>query len=105
MGNVSHKINHLSFGERAAARRSYISKDLSKHVSPLDGQAFVVERFHEAPQHYLKVVSTQYAGKKEIFYQLTHTDRVRKLKLENKAHVAPQAPNLPYQVLAASKSP
>lgn len=25
-----------------------------EHINPLDGKTFVVDRFHEAPQHYLK---------------------------------------------------
>jgi hypothetical protein len=31
------------------------------HINPLDGKSFIAERFHEAPQHYLKVVSTNIA--------------------------------------------
>lgn len=90
MTNVSHRINHLSFGERDIAKKTFVPKDMAKHIAPLDGRSFSVSRFHEAPQHYLKVVSTVMWGKKEPFYQLTHTDRVRKLKLENKAELAPQ---------------
>ncbi|CAE7243468.1 unnamed protein product [Symbiodinium sp. CCMP2592] len=26
-----------------------------QHIQPLDDKTFIVERFHEAPQHYLKV--------------------------------------------------
>jgi len=61
-----------------------------EHMTPLDGKTFVVDRFHEAPQHYLKVVSTHAPNKKEVFYQMTHTDRVRKLSRSG-GDSAPQA--------------
>jgi len=88
--NVSHFVNHLSFGEKEAkqwAGRQRIPSEMLDHITPLDGKAFTVKRFHEAPQHYLKVVSTHVQGKQNVFYQMTHTDRVRKLKQQG----APQA--------------
>ncbi|CAE8650532.1 unnamed protein product, partial [Polarella glacialis] len=80
--NVSHIVNHLSFGERDAkgwASSQQIPQEMVQHIAPLDGRSFYVEKFHEAPQHYLKVVSTKVQGKEQVFYQMTHTDRVRKL--------------------------
>lgn len=56
---------------------------------PWTGKKFIVDRFHEAPQHYLKVVSTHVQGKGNVFYQMTHTDRTRKLRDDKSA--APQA--------------
>jgi len=91
--NVSHRVNHLSFGDREArkwAERQKIPREMVGHINPLDGQSFIVTRFHEAPQHYLKVVSTHVQGKGSVFYQMTHTDRVRKLSKSRKDH-APQA--------------
>ncbi|CAL1134125.1 unnamed protein product [Cladocopium goreaui] len=81
--NVSHQIRHLSFGMQDAkgwAERQSIPKDMLQNIQPLDGRSFSVDRFHEAPQHYLKVVSTKVQGKEGVFYQMTHTDRVRKLE-------------------------
>jgi len=92
--NVSHLIHHFSFGDQQAqkaAMKMNVPADMLAHVAPLDGKSFIVERFHEAPQHYLKVVSTHVHNKPQIFYQLTHTERTRKLKRENKEGVAPQA--------------
>lgn len=89
--NVSHSVNHLSFGERDAklwATRQQIPKEIINHLSPLDNQSFAVEHFHQAPQHYLKVVTTRVQGKKDLIYQMTHTNRVRKLK---DTQAAPQA--------------
>jgi len=91
--NVSHIVNHLSFGDRDAkawAARQAIPTEMVHHITPLDGKTFIVDRFHEAPQHYLKVVSTHVQGKKNVFYQMTHTDRVRKLRKEASTG-APQA--------------
>jgi len=81
--NVSHLVNHLSFGDKDAkswAERQKIPREMIGHINPLDGKKFIVDRFHEAPQHYLKVVSTHVQGKDNIFYQMTHTDRVRRLR-------------------------
>lgn len=94
--NVSHVVNHLSFGDRKEARefakRSGMPKDMIANINPLDGKKFIVERFHEAPQHYLKVVSTHVHGRQGVFYQLTHTDRARKLKRDGGGESrAPQA--------------
>jgi len=92
MTNVSHSVRHLSFGfpdAKGWAERQQIPRDMLKHIQPLDGKDFAVERFHEAPQHYLKVVSTRVQGKSDVFYQMTHTDRTR--KLSKTSQKAPQA--------------
>jgi len=92
--NVSHLVNHFSFGDKDAhhfAERLSIPKDMLAHVTPMDKKRYIVERFHEAPQHYLKVVSTYVHGREKAFYQMTHTQRIRKLKRESKAGLAPQA--------------
>jgi len=81
--NVSHHVYHLSFGKKDSlswAQRQNMPVDMVDQLNPLDGKKFIVERFHEAPQHYLKVVSTHLEGKNQVFYQMTHADRVRKLK-------------------------
>lgn len=92
MTNVSHSVNHISFGDRASkifAESAKIPKEMLSHISPIDGKSFIVTRFHEASQHYLKVVSTQVKGRPEFFYQMTHTERVRRLKKDKST--APQA--------------
>jgi len=92
MTNVSHVVNHISFGDKTSklfAERANIPKEMLSHINPIDGRNFVVTRFHEAPQHYLKVVSTQVKGRPDFFYQMTHTERVRRLKKEKAT--APQA--------------
>jgi len=65
MTNLTHIVNHLSFGS--------MGKDLSRPVSralkqvskalqqfkPLDGKSYVTSEYHQAFHHYIKVVSTR----------------------------------------------
>eukprot|EP00933_Yihiella_yeosuensis_P023693 TRINITY_DN18434_c0_g1_i1.p1 TRINITY_DN18434_c0_g1~~TRINITY_DN18434_c0_g1_i1.p1 ORF type:complete len:473 (-),score=73.55 TRINITY_DN18434_c0_g1_i1:96-1514(-) len=93
--NVSHKINHLSFGKKDI--RKWIKKQkipdwVLKHINPLDGKSFSVDRFHDAPHHYLKVVSGYLQGKTKAFYQMTHTDRVKRATKEQMSPSSNQAP-------------
>lgn len=62
MTNLSHVVNHLSFG-------TPLNKDIQRKVSkypqfqqkhPLDGKSFVNKDFHQAHHHYSKVVSTHF---------------------------------------------
>jgi thiol-disulfide isomerase/thioredoxin len=64
MTNLSHVVNHLSFGE-PIDEKSYKVKRILKQVppehkqfSPLDNQQFSTSEFHQAYHHYIKVVST-----------------------------------------------
>ena len=62
MTNLSHIVNHLSFG-------TPLARDLQRKVSkypqfqstyPLDGGAFISVDYHQAHHHYSKVVSTHF---------------------------------------------
>mmetsp|Transcript_16293 Transcript_16293/g.46509 ORF Transcript_16293/g.46509 Transcript_16293/m.46509 type:complete len:474 (-) Transcript_16293:127-1548(-) len=87
--NVSHQVNHFSFGSVWAQKdtrarkfnmyRKLIPKDIIENLTPLDGKKFIATRFHEAPEHYLKVVTTFLPAVKQPVYQMTHTDRTRRL--------------------------
>merc|ERR1712224_1146672 len=58
-----------------------------------DERSFSVEHFQEAPEHYLKIMSTKvlnYDGIKQL-YQMTHTGRTRYLTSEKKRDKAPVA--------------
>jgi len=64
MTNLSHVVNHLSFGD-PIDENSRRSKRILKQVpeehrqfSPMDGQAYITKEFHQAFHHYIKVVST-----------------------------------------------
>lgn len=97
--NVSHMVNHLSFGaqdsdltvkQRARELKGLsVPVDIIDNLSPLDGRSYIVQQFHQAPEHFLKVIGTRVMGK-NVLYQITHTDRVRRLAGEEKNNV-PQA--------------
>mmetsp|Transcript_7701 Transcript_7701/g.24360 ORF Transcript_7701/g.24360 Transcript_7701/m.24360 type:complete len:379 (-) Transcript_7701:924-2060(-) len=62
MTNLSHIVNHLSFG-------TPLARDLQRKVSkypqfqsahPLDGGSFINRDYHQAHHHYSKVVSTHF---------------------------------------------
>eukprot|EP00747_Dinoflagellata_sp_TGD_P070573 gnl/TRDRNA2_/TRDRNA2_156650_c0_seq1.p1 gnl/TRDRNA2_/TRDRNA2_156650_c0~~gnl/TRDRNA2_/TRDRNA2_156650_c0_seq1.p1 ORF type:complete len:278 (-),score=42.05 gnl/TRDRNA2_/TRDRNA2_156650_c0_seq1:301-1134(-) len=76
--NVSHKINHLSFGEEPHRYTGFVeTADYEDHVQPLDGKSFTVNAFHLAPHHYLKVVHTRFETTGWRSYQQTHQWSIR----------------------------
>jgi len=64
MTNLSHSVNHLSFGEpvdSASRRTKRILKQVEeahKQFAPMDATVYVNDKFHQAYHHYIKVVST-----------------------------------------------
>lgn len=78
--NVSHHVHHLSFGESPRRTFSALPRKYQNSVSPLDGRTFVADKFHQAPQHFIKVVHTRldYLGIRS--YQQTHQWNVRTLQ-------------------------
>eukprot|EP00980_Cylindrotheca_fusiformis_P025148 scaffold13207_cov143-Cylindrotheca_fusiformis.AAC.1 len=64
MTNLTHVVNHLSFGEpvdRQSRRTKRILKQVPeehRQFSPMDGSSYVTKDFHQAFHHYIKVVST-----------------------------------------------
>ena len=79
MTNLSHVVNHLSFGplyeEVILSRLEKFSTEFYVSNS-LDGRIFVLDEYHKAHHHYIKVVGTLYEvpqrwGKEEMFtYQM-----------------------------------
>merc|ERR1719221_401013 len=67
-----------------------IPMDIINNLNPLDGRKFIVSRFHEAPEHYIKVVTTYAGRQKQPVYQMTHTDRTRRMVGKEKEAI-PQA--------------
>jgi len=64
MTNLSHIVNHLSFGD-PIDEKNRKSKRILKQVpeehrqfSPMDGSVYVTNQYHQAYHHYIKVVST-----------------------------------------------
>jgi len=99
MVNVSHTINHLSFGGEYGVLRDLdmfesqyewkVPRDILKHMAPLDGKGFVTKHFHEAPQHYLKIVTTKVGTL--TTYQFTHTNHVSSVDKHSRLYDAPVA--------------
>jgi len=64
MTNLTHIVNHLSFGEpldQQSRRTKRILKQVPeehRQFNPLDGQLYLTKDFHQAYHHYIKVVST-----------------------------------------------
>lgn len=64
MTNLTHRVNHLSFGEmgknpsRQVTRALKQVPDSLKQFSPLDNQMYQTDKVHTAWHHYIKVVST-----------------------------------------------
>jgi len=69
MTNVSHIINHLSFGKPFS---NYFIKNGLKNTpagflestKPFDGNVYVTHNEHEAHHHYLKVITTEFEPEK-----------------------------------------
>lgn len=100
MTNVSHTVRHLSFGNVASSYRQYeLTRDFAEFPSyllnnmmPLDGKSFSTKEHHQAPQHYLKVISTSldFVGS-QIAYQMTHSDRISTVDSKGPEKGIPQA--------------
>merc|ERR1712066_926768 len=75
--NVSHTVHHLSFGESSVQGTALLPSEFRQHTQPLDGRSFTVDRFHQAPHHYIKVVHTRFEKSPVRIYQQTHQWTVR----------------------------
>jgi len=66
MTNLSHTVNHLSFGEghqRPTPKMKRIFRnvpDSFKQFKPLDGLSYITTQYHKAFHHNMKVVSTYF---------------------------------------------
>jgi len=73
MTNLTHRVNHLSFGETIKKLPAHLSKtavqrkinrvlkqvpEEHKQFSPMDDTEYITAEFHQAHHHYIKVVST-----------------------------------------------
>jgi len=64
MTNLTHKVNHLSFGTPIDQTSTNIKRILKQvpeeyqEFSPMDGTEYTTYQFHQAYHHYIKVVST-----------------------------------------------
>lgn len=86
MTNVSHLVRHLSFsdvGDGRYHRKSWTSlpKDMREHVTPLDGQNFITDRFHETWIHDLRVVRVS-TTRGETAYQFSEYRRLSNVPVQ-----------------------
>lgn len=98
MTNVSHIINHLSFGKPFS---QYFIKEGLKNTPegflattrPFDGNVYVTHNVHEAHHHYLKVITTEFDAEKAA----------TKKYAKNKGFYKPPEPTRAYQILQSSQ--
>ncbi|KAL9190866.1 hypothetical protein ACHAXT_000572 [Thalassiosira profunda] len=98
MTNVSHIINHLSFGKPMS--KYFIKEGLKntptgflESTKPFDGNVYVTHNVHEAHHHYLKVITTEFDA-----------DKLAKKKRDaKKGFYKPAEPNRAYQILQSSQ--
>ena len=63
MTNLSHSVNHLSFGQPLRGEQKRKMKrfpEFSEQISPMDGNVYINRDFHQSYHHFSKVVSTHY---------------------------------------------
>jgi len=64
LANLTHTVNHLSFGDRIAYDHPKVKRVLKKipddykEFNPMDATFYPIKDFHQAYHHYIKVVST-----------------------------------------------
>jgi len=74
MTNLSHIVNHLSFGQPLNQIQKRKMKKFPEYTStaPLDGNVYVNKDYHQAHHHFSKVVSTHY----EVDGMLSRKNRI-----------------------------
>mmetsp|Transcript_95377 Transcript_95377/g.267137 ORF Transcript_95377/g.267137 Transcript_95377/m.267137 type:complete len:463 (+) Transcript_95377:160-1548(+) len=75
--NVSHKIHSFTFGSSPEKGMNMLPSEFRRHANPLDGKTFTVDKFHQAPHHFIKVVHTRFEKSNIRSYQQTHQWSVR----------------------------
>lgn len=85
MTNLTHRVNHLSFGEMGKEQSRSVKRALKQvpealqQFTPLDNTMHLTRQFHKAHHHYIKVVSTHlnmgYSGV-PILYQFLEQSQI-----------------------------
>jgi len=88
--NLTHTVNHLSFGERIQYQHPKVKRILKKipkdyqEFNPMDNTPYPMAQYHQAFHHYIKVVSTHLdiAGKSDklLTYQFIEQSQIVKYK-------------------------
>jgi len=93
MTNLTHIVNHLSFGDPPTRTTQRVKKYLAgvpeehKNFMPMDDSAWVSEKAHRAHHHYLNIVSTHFddqfvkyqflAQSQEVLYEVDEVPEAR----------------------------
>jgi len=81
--NVSHHIDHLSFGlELGSLQRRQLPEDVVAHLRTLDGRDFLTKEEHVTMEHHVNIVPTKHSFSSDRFvpietYQFTATSHSR----------------------------
>lgn len=88
MTNVSHTVHSLiflddgqSFIEFLGKHESAIPADVLRNAQPFAGKTFIAEEKHDAPQHYIQVVSTIFdlkGAESVTIYQTSSQSQIKK---------------------------
>eukprot|EP00579_Thalassiosira_antarctica_P028319 CAMPEP_0202002362 /NCGR_PEP_ID=MMETSP0905-20130828/8214_1 /ASSEMBLY_ACC=CAM_ASM_000554 /TAXON_ID=420261 /ORGANISM="Thalassiosira antarctica, Strain CCMP982" /LENGTH=475 /DNA_ID=CAMNT_0048559239 /DNA_START=49 /DNA_END=1477 /DNA_ORIENTATION=- len=82
MTNLTHRVNHLSFGTPHGPQGHYLHflsffgdfPDMYKHTNPMKGKFYPTYHFHQVFHHHLKIVSSHadylYLQKDMVVYQI-----------------------------------
>jgi hypothetical protein len=74
MANLSHIVNHFSFGDEDAQRQfkdkllhgGTQSSGFIKSLHPMDGNVYVTKELHQAYHHHLRVVATEFGDRNAL---------------------------------------
>jgi len=103
MTNVSHIINHLSFGKPLSDKRFMMEwgKDTPsgffETTRPFDGNVYVTHKEHEAHHHYLKVITTDLGAVSKVVQAISKRNKPKYGKYK------PPEPPRAYQILQSSQ--
>lgn len=86
MANLSHIVHSLQFGESIDPSLEHrLKKKQQLLLHPLNGKEFLLPKIHQAPQHYIQVVTTLFElgnGAQISSYQFTSQNRIAEYTIE-----------------------
>jgi len=84
MANLSHTINHLSFGLNVPpAVKKNLEAEHKFLTAPLNGKTFLTGKAHESPTHFMKIVTVFLDSYPTFpFYEMTSQNRITQYEEE-----------------------
>jgi len=103
--NTSHFVHSFSFGEGSPTDTKHLlPTEYQEHVAPLNEKNFVVDHFHMAPHHYIKVMSTRFPNQGMSSYQMTHHSNYRSIARSARPQASFSYDLSPVEVIVTTKS-